>query len=465
MDRWRARIPALCLAICLLTALMVTFCLYPGWLFFDSATQWGWAREIANKGLPDQLRDYLISSHWPIANTLLRVPFYWLTGEVGFYALVQAAFFNVSMYLVGRAILGRYSCWLVLFTLLMVLSPVNMNYSVFQSSDTVVAACALVIVAMIADRDVAVSKRAVLVIVCALLMSLVRYNALPAALLLVCVFSWAARKELGRQKVWFFGVAVIVAICLCIAGMRKYEHHAIKRDSVAEGVVLRLVDASHHVSDPRIDAAIAPFVRQHPALLQPLEEDCYVYGVWCDQFKGPPRHLVTHKILQVYFHLMLRHPLVFLRVNYRFSIYTLGLARPLEPKQLLNPDVPVPFPAARMTFNGTRFGFLAALQDTLGLFGSLAARSGILIVLGLAASLLLRRFQLLLAFAALLVGYLAPLLVLVATSNFRYTFPVAVVGVAILLAGCCVLVRHLGTRMWVLDLCRRAGSMLRTRRA
>src|SRR6185437_11811444 len=89
----------LSLIICLVVALLVSFLLYPGWLFFDSTMQWEWARQIAEQGIPRHLRDYLITSHWPIFNTLMKVPFYRLTGEVGLYALVQAIFFNSGIYL------------------------------------------------------------------------------------------------------------------------------------------------------------------------------------------------------------------------------------------------------------------------------------------------------------------------------------------------------------------------------
>ncbi|HKU80453.1 MAG TPA: hypothetical protein VJQ42_11475, partial [Rhodanobacteraceae bacterium] len=118
----RPRVPIICLGICVATALVVALSLYPGWFFFDSATQWGWARQIATKGLPDSLKAYGITSHWPIFNTLLKVPFYWITGEAGFYIFVQAALFNISLYLLGAALLGRQSLWLIAYTLVMVWS-------------------------------------------------------------------------------------------------------------------------------------------------------------------------------------------------------------------------------------------------------------------------------------------------------------------------------------------------------
>jgi len=50
------------------------------------------------------------------------------------------------------------------------------------------------------------------------------------------------------------------------------------------------------------------------------------------------------------------------------------------------------------------------------------------------------------AFILLAVGYLGPLLLLVGTNNFRYTFPVTIVGMGILAGACCVMVRFIVRR-------------------
>ena len=450
----RPRVPIICLGICVATALVVALSLYPGWFFFDSATQWGWARQIATKGLPDSLKAYGITSHWPIFNTLLKVPFYWLTGEAGFYIFVQAALFNVSLYLLGAALLGRRSLWLIAYTLLMVGSPISVNYSVFQSSDTIVAICTLVAVAMIVDREPGLARRAWLLIVAILMMSWVRYNALPASFFLVCFFFWSVRASLGGRRAMAWLAVSLVLLGGSVAAARAYEHQAHIRDSAAGGVAMRLLDASRHTDDPYVHALVDPYLAENPAVREPLTPDCYEHAGWCAQMNAAPwRNLSTAKFMHAYLHLLVHHPIVFFETNARFAMYSLGFKSRLEATQMARTDIRPPFPAARMTFNHRRLAYFDALQIALGAFHGLAARAGVICLLALVAACLLRRRALVAAFILLAVGYLGPLLLLVGTNNFRYTFPVTIVGMGILAGACCVMIRFVVRRF-----------LLRTRR-
>ena len=67
--------------------------------------------------------------------------------------------------------------------------------------------------------------------------------------------------------------------------------------------------------------------------------------------------------------------------------------------------------------------------------------------MALVAACLLRRRTLIGAFILLAVGYLGPLLLLVGTNNFRYTFPVTIVGMGILAGACCVMIRFVVRRL------------------
>jgi hypothetical protein len=443
----RSHATVICLAICVATALVVALSLYPGWFFFDSATQWGWARQIATKGLPDSLTAYGITSHWPIFNTLLKVPFYWLTGEAGFYIFIQAVLFNISLYMLGAALLGRRSLWLIAYTLLMVWSPISLNYSVFQSSDTIVAICTLMALAMIVDRELGFARRAWLLIAAVLVMSWVRYNALPASVFLACFFFWSVRVPIGRRRALAYLVASLVVLGGSVAAARAYEHQAHIRDSAAGGVAMRLLDASRHTDDAYVHALVDPYVAENPALRAPLTPDCYEHAGWCAQMSGAPwRNLSTAKFMHAYLHLLVHHPLVFLQTNYRFAMYSLGFKARLEATQMGRIDIRPPFPAARMTFNHRRLAYFDALQIALGAFQGLAARAGIVCLLGLIAACLLRRRALIVAFILLAIGYLGPLLLLVGTNNFRYTLPVTIVGMGIFAGACCVLIRFVARR-------------------
>lgn len=443
----RPRVPIICLGICVATALVVALSLYPGWFFFDSATQWGWARQIATKGLPDSLKAYGITSHWPIFNTLLKVPFYWITGEAGFYIFVQAALFNTSLYLLGAALLGRRSLWLIAYTLLMVWSPISVNYSVFQSSDTIVAICTLIAVAMIVDRELGLARRSWFLIVAILMMSWVRYNALPASFFLICLFFWSVRASFGSRRALAWFAATLVLLGGSVAAARTYEHQAYIRDSAAGGVAMRLLDASRHTDDPYVHALVDPYVAENPALREPLTPDCYKHAGWCAQMNATPwRNLSTAKFMHAYLHLLVHHPVVFFGTNARFAMYSLGFKSRLEATQMARTDIRPPFPAARMTFNHRRLAYFDALQVALGAFQGLAARAGVICLLALLAACLLRRRTLIAAFILLSVGYLGPLLLLVGTNNFRYTFPVTIVGMGILAGACCVVIRFVVRR-------------------
>lgn len=446
--------------ICFLTALVTTFMLYPGWFFYDSSQQWAWARQMANSGLPHRLDQYMVTSHWPIFNTLINVPFYRLTHEPGLYLFVQALAFNLSLFLLGRALIGRRSLWLLVFTVPMVLSPISMNMSVFQSSDTVVAACALVAVAMIVDDAMAPGRRALLVAVAVVMMSLIRYNALTAAVPLAVVFGWTLRDKWGTRRATACVVGILLATGLCVAAARGYERTAVPDDSVAEGPALRLLEASRFTSDPVVHAVVAAQVRANPRLRQPLGPDCYVSGYWCAQIGGPWSGLPTGKIMAAYFHLLLRHPLIFLRVNVPFTSYGLGLAEPVQARQIGRTDISAPFPNARMVFNRRRFQMLAAFQAALGLFDGLAARAGMMFLLGLVASVCLWRSRLVVAYVVLVVGYTVPILLLASDANFRYLFPVTITAMAILAACCCVVARAILTRSGIRGVVRRPDALM-----
>lgn len=430
----------ICLAICCLVALVVTFSLYPGWMFFDSATQWGWARQIATKGIPHSLKDYDITSHWPIFNSFMRAPFYWLTGETGFFIFIQAVLYNVALYMLGAALLGRRSLWLLPLTLVLVLSPISMNYSVFHSSDTIVAICVLVAVAVSIDGTLGVARRATLLVVTILLMTWVRYNALFVSIFMVGVFFWLTRRRWGTRRAIVGACVALVLLGGTVAALRAYEYDAYMRDGAASGVAIRLLDASRHTDDPMVHALIDPIVAANPTLQAPLDQQCYASG-WCQQLADAhwPR-LSTSKYMRAYLHLLLHHPWVFVVMEHRFGEYILGIWVPLQPTQIRT-DIPPPFPSARETFNHTRLMYLHALRANLAAFSNLAARAGVVLLLGLLAAVLLRRRGLLLALLAVSIGYLGPLLLLAGTNNFRYTFPVTIVATVIVGAGVCVLLR------------------------
>jgi len=127
-------------------------------------------------------------------------------------------------------------------------------------------------------------------------------------------------------------------------------------------------------------------------------------------------------------------------------VYALGFKARLEGTQMGLTEVTPPCRPARMTFNKRRLAYFDALQIALGAFQGLAARAGVVCLLGLLAACLLRRRALVVAFILLAIGYLGPLLLLVGTNNFRYTFPVTIVGMGIIAGACCVLIRFIVMR-------------------
>ncbi|HVX04484.1 MAG TPA: hypothetical protein VHA71_05120 [Rhodanobacteraceae bacterium] len=427
--------------VCFLTALLTTFALYPGWLFFDSAQQWGWARQFANGGWPSSLKSYQITNHWPIFNTIIKVPFYQLTHETGFYILVQAFLFNLSLYFVGRALIGRQTLWLLVFTIVMVVSPISLNMAVFHSSDTIVAFCALVMLAMLVDDQVRPWQRALWIGVAAVVMSLVRYNALTAAVPLVILFYWAIRDKWSRAQSKWAIIGILLATVLGVIAARSYEHTAYRRPSVVEGPMLRMLEASRLTSDPAIHAVVDPRIKINPRLRQPLGPDCYIYGYWCAQIGGPWEGLSTHVVMRTYLHFMVHHPWTFLRVNSHFAWYAMGLGAPLQARQLGRTDIFEPFPAARMVFNHRRFAMLSAFRGTLDLFDGLASRAYIIFLAGLVAAALLRRRWIFIGYLVLSIGYSVPIILLASDTIFRYMFPVIMPGMAIFVAGCCVLLQ------------------------
>ncbi len=112
-------------------AIVIGAIFYPGLLYSDSVTRWNTAILVANSGL-DALAG--VSDHHPILPILLMAFFYKITGEIGFFSIVQVLFFSGSFFLLVRhfspTFRGNF------FASIALLLPVSQVYSIFISYDS-----------------------------------------------------------------------------------------------------------------------------------------------------------------------------------------------------------------------------------------------------------------------------------------------------------------------------------------
>jgi len=118
----------------LVYAFVIGSIFYPGLLYSDSVHRWNTAIPVANSGL-DVLTGF--NDHHPVFPIILMAASYKVTGEIGFFSIVQVFLFSISFFLLVRhfspTAQGNF------FSSIALLLPISQVYSIFISYDSLFA--------------------------------------------------------------------------------------------------------------------------------------------------------------------------------------------------------------------------------------------------------------------------------------------------------------------------------------
>jgi hypothetical protein len=395
-------------------AATVTVVLYPGWLFWDSATQWLWATQIASGERPDGL-----STQWPISNTLLKVPFAaFAPAGIGFYCLLQALLLGSAVTLFLSQRIAWTPLWVAVTLAVMLLPPI-WTYAGFHSTDTLVGALVLLVFCLPAEAG---PRRLVLATLLASLLLVLR-DAMAPFVALFFIF------ELTRN--WRYvprPVAVLLAVGLVVlAGVLVMSRYQLGRyvNTSVDGLLVRAVLINQNAGDVQQLGPLFPSGTPH------LGADCYEKLMWCPDYHDnvePWRAAnpdLTSAAYATFRDAVIRHPAEAAVTLTRIAAGYFGFPAIYDGEIGRNPPVRgFTYPA--MTENAaTLVPVLRAFHD---LAGGVFSRPGVVFVLGLALVVVAswrngggrddvgRAIMLLL-------GYAAPLSLVAPSYDFRYVFP------------------------------------------
>jgi hypothetical protein len=268
-----------------LLASIMAFLLYPGWLYYDSTHQWIWAEKIVDTGWPDKLTDLKISTHWPIFNTVLRVPFYAISHGAGLYIWCQAFLVFFSIYLMASCFFPEGGRRLAILYATICLLPNVLNISVLHASDVMLAVFYLYLIALYwqysSGQKTAHSYKPLIGACCAMiLIQLLRNNAALSLFLTAPLFIWPLLpKPYFRKTI----TAVITAVVMITPA--AINHHLNKTaffsTSSNQGVALRLWIQNHSYHSESVQSILSKISKPQTEQLDP---ECYLRGIWCHQY-------------------------------------------------------------------------------------------------------------------------------------------------------------------------------------
>jgi len=399
-------------------AAVVTWALHPGWLFYDSAIQWGWAGQI----LTGRSFDPPLLTQWPLSNTFIKVPFLLLGGGIGLYAFVQAtALFAVAATLVHQRIPMIPA---TITALAIAAAPVVWHYAAFHTIDTPTA---ILITALFSAFSAATwSETRKLWTVCLLCAALawLRDSAIPLAVG-VCVFALLRTRTVSSRT--RYASALLVAVIVTYSGATRFMRGHFYDSSIA-GFVSRMALIQEEAQTQQARSLVAPFFTTLPS----FGNECYDAMMWCKpqqmnargEFAG--RRELTPQVRRAFIELVLSHPVASVKVLAKVAAGLLGFPAPVPDSELGRSDFPKNAVTLESSDGSLRWELHSVLSRWRHAFWGLFARPGMVILLGALAALFLGgpRFKDDVRLTGLILAlYCGPMLLLAPARDFRYLFP------------------------------------------
>lgn len=350
--------PSLAIVVGCASALYHGLRIHPGWLFWDSASQWTWAYALLD-GFDTNLKVFGVSSQWPLFNTFIKVFFLKLGLSPGAVAILQGSITNLVLYYVGFSFLPwRWLAFVVGTAFCM--SPLIINYGLFHSGDSPAGILILLLTAFV-SRFCRGFRTGYLIAAIGVFMVgvLIRYNfaSLLPVLLVMPAFAY-----LKASPVWLRSLLAVVAGVIALGtviGVRIFDTH--QMDTAFHGVLMRNLSFLREKEDPCIRKSIEGVFHDPDHI---FDDACYRTVLCKEIYWNIKKEGSTREQLRCYFEFAAKDPQVWLRNNFIFIGHYLGIQRPMDQgdvKELIN-NTPHSHDSFRMVFDDQRMRYWSELE-------------------------------------------------------------------------------------------------------
>jgi hypothetical protein len=358
--------------------------LSPGWLFWDSASQWGWAYSL-QEGFGTDLREFGITSQWPLFNTFLKVLCLKLGIGPSVFAVIQSLLMQLSVFYVLTAFssLGWYS---VTAGVLVCLSPFVINYGVFHSADTP-AAILLLFMTAFSVRFLRRNRMRDLYLASSLfsLSLLFRYNFISLAPLLFFIpLRMLLLRSAGTVRAW---VAVLLPLSAVISILGTQVFTVYPMDTAFHGILMRNLSFLREKENDCIRNSIRGVFHDEKNI---FSDRCYRTVLCKEIYTNIKKEGSTREQLKCFFDFARREPGIWIRNTLVFTGNFLGVQAPMDQGAIeeIRDNTPSTNDSYRMVFDPVRMEYWSKLEDFTKGFGGFLGRPFILLMVSLVFSII-----------------------------------------------------------------------------
>ncbi len=353
--------------------------LSPGWLFWDSASQWGWAYQL-NDGFDADLSKFGITSQWPLFNTFFKLMCLKLGVGPSTYAVIQSFLTNLSIFyvLISFTSLGWYS---VISGVLVCLTPFLINYGIFHSADTP-AAIILLFMTAFALNFLRTKKLFYLYLASGLLaLSLLfRYNfvSLLPLLFFIPVSLYRSRSRLTLRSC--VAILLPLGVVASILGTRYFNVYPM--DTAFHGVLMRNLSFLREKESSCIRNSIKGVFHNEERI---FDDRCYRTVLCKEIYQNIKKEGSTVEQVRCFFDFAIKEPKIWIKNNLIFAGNFLGIQAPMDQgviSEIMN-NTPSINDEYKMVFNPVRMDYWGRMEAyTYGFYGFLG-RPYIMILIAL----------------------------------------------------------------------------------
>jgi hypothetical protein len=420
-----------CVIIFFLAAI-ITFSLYPGWLFGDSWYRWRFAQAILNYGLFADFQSLGFSTQFPVFSVLIYSLFYKVTGEYGFYAWVQSVLLFFSLWLFLTKYLKEFSkIFICAATLIVILIPVIWTYAVLHAVDTLAGILLIYISCMLIslsnDNSNPKVDIAILVSLC-LFISAIRFNGFSIFPIIFIAFN-----KININKIKKYILSLLFSL-ICISmffhnELFKLAYFDVSRD----GFLLRSWRLSSEIDNEDLKASLKIHLKDPNKL---FADDCYNWA-WCADFSKNLTYVndkyYDKMLKKAYIHAVISNPIKSFVALKGFLWSQLGVSKPLF-AEISGRDTPSLDEKFKMIFDNRRVLLLSIYHKIIYKLDFLFLRPWLLLLLYPLLTFLLfiitkDKNKLAINVNIWLLGlfYFVPFVLISPNHEFRYYFPTFIV--------------------------------------
>ncbi|MDD0982917.1 hypothetical protein [Pseudomonas shahriarae] len=306
-------------------ATILVFSFYPGLLYSDSVNRWNLAIEYYNNGI-ENFPNY--SSHHPVLPSIIQSYFYGLTKEIGFFIFFQAFMFSYSIFLLVREIsAGKY---VNVLSVIFLLAPLNVVYSVFHSFDSLYAVINIFLVYFL----IRFYKKSSLIGFFSIAISIfllvsVRLNSVLLAPLIVFFHCYICFYRKERRRNYFLGgAAIILFACAPFFITSSLNMRA------SNSWVLGFAWEYANLATKSKNLEHSEFISSLGGSPEDIRNNICYHGIWCGseraQFDVAGSNELSVKTFKEYLKIAITEPKLFIVEKSKYIASLMGVGEPLS---------------------------------------------------------------------------------------------------------------------------------------